>query len=146
MPTITAGTTQTVYCPLASTITITPGEAGRVSINTRGRNGGQGSAAPRDIIGATTIDVGAGDTVSIEAISSDATYTTPAGADTALSALVSVDGNLTAAELLTTTGTPGQTVRLSDGDDKGAILTWAIPEGASAYTWCWWLWPQASYL
>lgn len=95
MPTITAGTVATVYCPLASTITITPGEAGRVSINTRARDGGQGSAAPRDISTATTIDVGAGDVVTIEAINSAATYTTPAGLDSSLQALVSGAGNPT---------------------------------------------------
>lgn len=61
-------------------------------------------------------------------------------------ALVSEAGNITAAELLTTTGTTGQVVRLSDGDDKGAILMWSTPDGSTAETWCWWLWPQAAYL
>lgn len=65
--------------------------------------------------------------------------------ESAVQALVSGAGNLTAAALASTTGTPGQTVRLSDGENKGAILTWAIPQGASTYAWCWWLWPQAAY-
>lgn len=61
-------------------------------------------------------------------------------------ALVSEAGNITAAALLTTTGTLGQVVRLSDGPDKGAILMWSTPAGSSTPQWCWWLWPQASYL
>lgn len=60
-------------------------------------------------------------------------------------ALVSEAGNITAAELPATTGTLGQTVRLSDGPDQGAILMWSTPQGASSPTWCWWLWPQAAY-
>jgi hypothetical protein len=64
----------------------------------------------------------------------------------AVRSLVSEVGNITATDLLTTTGTTGQVVRLSDGDDQGAILMWSTPSGATAETWCWWLWPQASYL
>lgn len=63
----------------------------------------------------------------------------------AVQSLVSADGNLASADVATTTGTPGEVRRISDGDNKGAIVTWAIPQGASAYTWCWWLWPQAAY-
>lgn len=63
----------------------------------------------------------------------------------ATKALVSTPGNLAASALSSTVGTPGQLVRLSDGDDKGAILVWAIPTGASAYTWCWWLSPGDAY-
>lgn len=59
--------------------------------------------------------------------------------------LASAAGTITAAALLTTAGTTGQVVRLSDGDDKGALLMWSTPEGATAETWCWWLWPQAAY-
>ena len=59
--------------------------------------------------------------------------------------VVSEAGNITAAELLTTTGAPGQTVRLSDGDNKGAILMWSTPAGSSTPAWCWWLWPQSPY-
>lgn len=88
MPTIAAGSVATVYCPLASTITITPGDAGRVSFQSRSASGGQ-SAQPQEIYSATTVSVSAGDTVTLEAINTDATYTTPAGSDTALSALVS---------------------------------------------------------
>lgn len=60
-------------------------------------------------------------------------------------ALVTTPGNLASSALSATVGTPGQMVRLSDGDDKGAILVWAIPTGASAYTWCWWLSPGDAY-
>ena len=60
-------------------------------------------------------------------------------------ALVSADGNVTAAALPTLVGTPGQLVRLSDGDDAGALLVWAIPEGSASYAWCWQIWPRASY-
>ena len=59
--------------------------------------------------------------------------------------LVSEAGNITAAELATTTGALGQTVRLSDGDNKGAILMWSTPAGSSTPAWCWWLWPQSPY-
>lgn len=62
-----------------------------------------------------------------------------------IQSLVSVAGNITAADLLTTTGITGQVVRLSDGADKGAVLMWSTPEGATAETWCWWLWPQSQY-
>jgi len=64
---------------------------------------------------------------------------------TATQALVSEAGNITAAELQTTTGVTGQVVRLSDGPDRGAILMWSTPEGSTTETWCWWLWPQAAY-
>lgn len=62
-----------------------------------------------------------------------------------LDALVLEAGNITAADLATTTGTLGQTVRLSDGDNKGAILMWSTPAGSSTPAWCWWLWPQSPY-
>lgn len=63
----------------------------------------------------------------------------------ATQALVSQAGNQPSATLTATVGTPGQVVRLSDGPDAGAILVWAIPQGSTSYTWCWWLWPQAAY-
>ncbi len=63
----------------------------------------------------------------------------------ATQALVSVDGNVTAAALPSLVGTPGQLVRLSDGDDAGALLVWAIPEKSASYAWCWQIWPKASY-
>ena len=61
-------------------------------------------------------------------------------------ALVSADGNLAYAAVATTTGTPGEVRKLSDGPDKGAALTWAIPEGRAVYAWCWQIYPLASYL
>ena len=63
----------------------------------------------------------------------------------AIDSLVSTDGNVTAAALPTLTGIPGQLVRLSDGDDDGALLVWAIPEDSASYAWCWQIWPRASY-
>jgi len=93
MPTVSAGSSVTVYCPLASDITVTPGTSGRVSIQARSQNGGQ-SFAPREMYVAGTISVQAGDTLSIEAINVDATYTAPAGVDTALQALVSTPWNI----------------------------------------------------
>ena len=59
--------------------------------------------------------------------------------------VVSEAGNITTAALATTTGTLGQTVRLADGENKGAILMWSTPAGSTTPTWCWWLWPQAAY-
>ncbi len=55
------------------------------------------------------------------------------------------EGNVTSAALLTLTGTANQTVRISDGDDAGALLIWAIPDGSTSYAWCWHVWPKASY-
>lgn len=63
----------------------------------------------------------------------------------ALKGLVSTPGNQPSATLAATVGTAGKVVRLSDGPDAGALLVWAIPQGASAYSWCWWLWPQSAY-
>lgn len=63
----------------------------------------------------------------------------------ATQALVSVAGNLAAAAVSSTSGTPGEVRRISDGDNAGALVVWAIPQGASTYTWCWWLWPQSAY-
>lgn len=63
----------------------------------------------------------------------------------AVQTVVSPGGNVAAAALSSTSGFPGQIVRLSDGADAGALLVWAIPAGASAYTWCWWHWPQSAY-
>lgn len=63
----------------------------------------------------------------------------------ALAVLASTTGSLASADIATATGTPGQTIRIADGTDAGAVLVWAIPAGASEYAWCWWLWPQAAY-
>lgn len=96
MPTLTAGSIATVYAPVASDITITPGLAGRASVN--GRNTVSGAAVtPREVYSATTIRLAAGDQVSIEAVNTDATYTDPAGMDTSLQSLVSRGGNAAAA-------------------------------------------------
>lgn len=73
MPTISAGSVASVFCPLASTITITPGSAGRVSMQTRSQTGGQ-SVLAQEIYSATTISVSSGDTVTMEAVNTDATY------------------------------------------------------------------------
>lgn len=66
--------------------------------------------------------------------------------EVAISGVVSGDGNLPSAAVATTTGTPGQIVKLSDGPDKGVCLVWSIPEGATAYAWCWQIYPLAAYL
>ena len=71
---------------------------------------------------------------------------TPPMFNPALAALVSVDGNLAYAAVATTTGTPGQVAKLSDGPDAGALLVWAIPEGRTTYAWCWQIYPLAAYL
>jgi len=63
----------------------------------------------------------------------------------AIDSLVSGEGNLASADIATTTGTPGEVRRISDGDNRGAILMWSTPEGSTTPQWCWWLWPQASY-
>ena len=63
----------------------------------------------------------------------------------ATQALVSGAGNLASADIATTTGTPGEVRRISDGDNRGALVVWATPQGATTPTWCWWLWPQAAY-
>lgn len=63
----------------------------------------------------------------------------------ATQALVSADGNQPSATLASTTGTPGQIVKLSDGPDKGVTLVWAIPEGRTTYAWCWQIYPLAAY-
>ena len=126
-------------------MTVTPGTSGRVSINARGRDGSQ-SLAPRELYSAETFTVSAGDVVGLEAINAAATYTDPAESGAALQALVSGGGNLAYVAVASTTGTPGEVRKLSDGPDKGAVLTWAIPDGASAYAWCWQIYPLAAYL
>ena len=47
--------------------------------------------------------------------------------------------------LSATSGTPGQIVKLMDGNDAGVALVWSIPSGASAYAWCWQIYPLAAY-
>lgn len=145
MPTIARGNTAEIYSPIYSSLTFTPGAGGALRLSFACQSGDP-AIAPQFVQEATTVSVTAGTTVFAEAINTDATYTDPAGRDGSLQSLVSEAGNITAAELLTTTGTTGQVVRLSDGPDRGALLIWSTPEGATTETWCWWLWPQASYL
>jgi hypothetical protein len=90
MPTVTAGSVSTLYCPLPANVVITPGAAGRVSVN--GRNMISGAAVtPRELYGVTTIAAEAGDRLSIEAVNANATYdgdvyiTTPGGGIVTLS-------------------------------------------------------------
>lgn len=80
MPTLAAGRVVSILWPTDGQITITPGSAGRVSLNARGRDGSQ-SIAPREVYNAETINVSAGDTVILEAINTDATYTSPVSGD-----------------------------------------------------------------
>lgn len=49
------------------------------------------------------------------------------------------------ADLATTTGKADTLYEVSDGDNRGAKIVWAVPEGASVATWCWWLWPQSAF-
>ena len=78
-------------------------------------------------------------------VADNATFPLSRTEKASFNALVSADGNVASAALSSLAGTPGQVVVLSDGDNKGAKLTWAIPAGSTSYTWCWWLWPQAAY-
>lgn len=68
-------------------------------------------------------------------------------ADQALfESLASGDGNFASADVPTVQGAYiGDTRRIADGSDRGALLIWAVPEGSSAPAWCWWLWPQSAY-
>ena len=52
---------------------------------------------------------------------------------------------IAAADIATTAGTLGESRQISDGPDRGARLIWAVPDGATEPTWCWWLWPQSAY-
>jgi hypothetical protein len=84
MPTVLVGQVARLFCPVADTITVTPGAGGRCSINGRGRDGGQTIEA-REIYVPTAISVVAGDTLLIEAIGADATYNSPTGANSPVS-------------------------------------------------------------
>lgn len=48
-------------------------------------------------------------------------------------------------DLAATTGTAERLYQVSDGENRGAKLVWAVPEGESVETWCWWLWPQSAF-
>jgi GDSL-like Lipase/Acylhydrolase family len=87
MGTLVSGTPATVYVPVASTITITPGTGGKVSLN--GRNAAGDPVTPMEIYSATSVTLSAGSTISLLAEGGAATYTDPAGLDTSIQALVS---------------------------------------------------------
>lgn len=73
MSTIAAGTSSTLYIPIAQSLTITPGTSGKASIN--GRNQDGSAITPQEIYSATTIALRAGATITVEAINVDATCT-----------------------------------------------------------------------
>ena len=101
---------------------------------------------------AQAVSITAASAISYEVVAQ--VTTSPSPADTGFTAvqvaaaqsLVSADGNLAYAAVASTTGTPGEVRKLSDGPDKGAVLTWAIPEGRAVYAWCWQIYPLAAYL
>ena len=65
---------------------------------------------------------------------------------TGAAAVVGADGiPIAQVDLAATTGTAERLYQVYDGENRGAKLVWAVPEGESVATWCWWLWPQASY-
>lgn len=74
MPTVNTGSVASIYCPLASTITVTPGAVAKVSVQSVGSPSFQAVT----LTGARTFSVAAGDLVNITAINSPATYTDPA--------------------------------------------------------------------
>lgn len=90
MASIASGQTVSVRCPIASAITVTPGTSGSASVSVQSLDSPTFQA--QTITAAKTFDVTAGDRVSITANGAGATYTTPAGSDSALSSLVSGDG------------------------------------------------------
>lgn len=87
MSTIAAGTSSTLYIPIAQSLTITPGTSGKASLN--GRNQDGSAITPQEIYSATTIALRAGATITVEAINVDATCTDVADS------LSSVSGALT---------------------------------------------------
>ena len=75
MATVTSGTTASIYCPLAGDIAVTPGQRARVRVeNPRGND----SFSQADITAARTFSVAAGETLFIEAVGADVSYSTPA--------------------------------------------------------------------
>jgi hypothetical protein len=86
MGSLVAGTPATVYVPVSSTITVTPGTGGKVSLN--GRNAAGDPVTPMEIYSTTSVTLSAGSTISMLAEGGAATYTDPAGMDTSLQALV----------------------------------------------------------
>jgi len=92
MPSISIGQTVKVRCPLASTITVTPGSAGSCKVSVNSLDDPSFSAVT--ITAAQTFSVAAGDVVNISAVNADATYTgdvtieAPGGGVVALSEVI----------------------------------------------------------
>lgn len=120
-----------------------PYELGRV-VGEQGRRFGPYGRAVSLIVSSLSGSITA--EVSQPSRAPDAAGALSAGQAAAAQALVSADGNLAEAAVAGTTGTPGEVRKLSDGPNKGVALTWAIPEGRSAYAWCWQIYPLAAYL
>jgi hypothetical protein len=153
---------QTIYGGQVGTATIRAGDAASVSVDAGSgaiveiRRGdttvSKTAIAATTTFGPYTDDMGlrvsafAGATATIsDPIDQNASRPTDVKV-AAVDSLVSVDGNLASAAVATTTGKPGQIVKLSDGPDKGACLVWSIPEGRTTYAWCWQIYPLAAYL
>ena len=122
MPTIARGNTAEIYCPIATSVTFTPGSGGAVRVAVSAQSGDP-AIAPQFIQSATAVAVTAGSTLFAEAINTDATYTTPAGGDTALSALVSGDRTPVASSRDITAGDNGKFLTPT------GTLTLTIPAG-----------------
>ncbi len=87
-----------------------------------------------------------GGTVVVDVSLAKSTSSVAVTLGSAAAAVVGAAGvSITEAALLTTTGETNLLYVVSDGDNRGAKIVWAVPDGASVATWCWWLWPQASY-
>lgn len=136
MPTILAGQVVPVFFSSDGSISITPGSAGRVSLNARAQDGSQG-VVPREIYSAQTIDVQAGTTVVVEAINTDASYTVSSSSGgvvdaTSVQAALSSDqaGGRTALGLGTAATQPATAfVQVSDVADLAALLALSSPTG-----------------
>jgi hypothetical protein len=91
MATVASGAVATVFCPLASTITVTPGAQAVVRVE---NPNGADSFAQARISSAQSFSVAAGETFFVEALGASATYTgdaqitTPDGGIAALSEVV----------------------------------------------------------
>lgn len=141
MPTIARGNTAEIYCPLATSVTFTPGSGGAVRVSVSAQSGDP-AIAPRFIQSATSVAVTAGATVYAEALTADATYTTPAGGDTAVSSLVSEAGDSrTAVRLVTFGDSICQNAIYSTGTDPDGIIPppWFV-DGAVDHSWRAWGW------
>jgi hypothetical protein len=73
MATIAAGSSSTIYVPIAQSLTLTPGTGGKMSLN--GRNQDGSAVTPQEIYTETTVALRAGATITVEAINVDATCT-----------------------------------------------------------------------